>query len=183
MKPSSQNSYTAWIDGLLSAEENAQFEAALSPAALEAARRERSEHEKLGSLLRTHLTAPPMANADFFTHSILQEISRSAPASAAAVPGEGEEARFSWSFFWRLFSASAACAAISILFFVTLTAPREGATPEYYAKFVNPKPAQGISAASFHAAEENVTVLWLDGLDYVPATAMNSHTPSGGNRR
>ena len=173
MKPSSQNQYTAWIDGLLSPGENALFEAALPPQALEAARQERAENEKLGALLRTHLKAPAMPNADFFTHAILQEIGTGAPsasgasATSAATPAPfasgilpDDTARFSWGFLWRLLSASAACAVISILFFISLTAPREGAP--YYAEFVNPLPAQGISAASFGSCDENSMTITRD---------------------
>lgn len=205
MKPSSQNQYTAWIDGLLSPEESAQFEAAFSPEALATAQQDRIDVGELGNLLRTHLKAPAMKNADFFTHAILQEIASEAKEShAAAVDSrthlhtthtapENQRHRheddagfhFSWTLLWHFLSASSVCAAIATLCAIALLGTPGSGSDDYYAEFVNPKPGKGISADSFHSPEENITVLWLDGLDYVPATALNTHVPhvSGGGRR
>ena len=43
---------------------------------------------------------------------------------------------------------------------------------EYMAQFYNARTADpAVSATAFHSKKDNVTVLWLDGLDYLPETA------------
>ncbi len=158
MKPS-EETLTAWIDDALPAEEKAAFEANLPPDAEE----ERRQARELGQLLRTHLKpAPPLRNAEFFTHSVLQQI---APPVLTTAASTQQTASF-WHPFLRFFSTAAACLAIVLFLGNTLTFPSD---PDYFAFFHNLETGdESISAVAFHDQEANITVLWLEGLDYLP---------------
>lgn len=158
MKPS-EETLTAWIDDTLSPEEKVAFEANLPAHAEE----ERRQAKELGNLLRTHLKpAPPLRNAEFFTHSVLQQIDPTLVSTPAATPATSSP----WPSFFRLLWAATACLAIGFVFGNTLFAPSK---PGYFGAFHNPEAGDsGISAVAFHDDKAQITVLWLEGLDYLP---------------
>ena len=164
MKPFEER-FTAWVDGQLTGPELDEFEKEL--AARPAAAAEREEARKLGNLLRAQ-PAPPLGNADFFNHQIMERIAAGTPRVAQAVKTRG------W--FWslpRLALAGAACLAIAGGLFKTLIPPAAapGEKSKYYAQVIEAWPADpSISAITVYNPEDNVTVVWLDGLDYLPAT-------------
>lgn len=157
--------YTAWIDGQLSGEALASFEQELAdhPDALT----DRAAAHQLGTLLRTHADVPKLANADFFNLQLLQRIEAENPKPHVGAPRASSG--WSWSFA-RLAWAGAACLGLAAILYTTLipTAPPV-APSDYFAQVVEAWPADpGISATTVYNPEDNVTVLWLDGLDYVP---------------
>ncbi len=63
--------YTAWIDGQLDGPAQASFEQELARrSAAGEARADRTEAKRLHRLLTTHLQAPALTNADFFSHQL-----------------------------------------------------------------------------------------------------------------
>lgn len=157
--------FTAWVDGRLVGEELAAFEKEL--AAHPEAADERDAALKLRGLLREHPAAPVLSNADFFNLQLQQRIAAESPRARAADRG-------TWSF-WTL-PRLALAGALSLVFagvlFKTLIPPSVTYdTAPYFAQVVEAWPADpGISASTVYSPEDNVTVLWLDGLDPIPAS-------------
>ncbi len=159
MKPSEER-YTAWVDGQLPAQEAAELERELG-SALPEAEADRAAAAALGRLLRAQTPVPPMPNADFFRHQLLETIRRE---EAAAAPAEAASAP-SGIPFWRLLWATAACVAIGGLLSLSLNT---GAGGSSHARVLNARPGgPGISAVAIHSAKADATVIWLDGLDYM----------------
>jgi hypothetical protein len=153
--------YTAWIDRELSGPELAAFERELPPEAV----RDREEAQKLGGLLRGHCTAPAIGNPEFFNQRILEQIEAEAPVPAV------ERRRFRWTL-PRMAWAGACCLAISFTMYQTMVKNSLQPPPtetEYLAKILDSRTDDpDISATAFHSKDNNVTVLWLDGLGYLP---------------
>ncbi|MDD5351412.1 MAG: hypothetical protein PHQ12_14465 [Chthoniobacteraceae bacterium] len=164
--------YTAWMDGALPESERAAFEAecesrGLSPAQIEA---DRLQTLQLGGLLRRHAqatAAAPLPNPDFFNAQILRQIGAETPCPE---PERSRETSLLWPLRRLIWSGAASLGAAALLF-AALVFPalhRSGPPPEYYAQILKTAdPA--ISAVAMRPKNENVTVLWIDGLDYVPA--------------
>jgi hypothetical protein len=78
--------------------------------------------------------------------------------------------------FWslaRMAWAGAFCLALALALYKT-TIPAgapQGPDSKYFAQVVEAWPSDpSISATTVYSPEENVTVVWLDGLDYIPAS-------------
>ena len=158
--------YTAWVDGQLSGDALVAFEKEL--AAHPEAAADRTDVRKLGDLLRTHATAPALANADFFNLQLQQRIDAETPRPRV------EPARGGGAFFWpisRLIWAGAACLGLAALLYQALIpAPSVAEASTYFAQVVEAWPSDpSISATTVYNSRDNVTVLWLDGLDYMPS--------------
>lgn len=156
--------FTAYIDGQLTGPALADFEREL--AQHPDAARDAGAARKLGRLLREHPTAPSLTNPDFFNLQIQQRIAADQP----------RERRGGWS--WslpRLVWAGAACLLMAGAMFKMLipTGPQpflDEAAP-YFAQVVESWPSDpSIYASTVYNPRDNVTVLWLDGLDYIPAS-------------
>ena len=157
-----EEKYTAWIDGKLAGRELAEFERQL--AALPEAEADRTAARQLGDLLREHLPAPPLANADFFNYELMQQIDAPEPRATSRS-----------SSFWslpRMVLAGACSLALATALFFTMvpkTQQQADAGQEYVARILNARSDDpAISATAYHDHDENVTVLWLEGLDYIP---------------
>lgn len=163
--------FTAWIDGQLTGAELAAFEKELEqhPEALE----ERDGALKLRSLLREHPTAPRLTNPDFFNLQLQQRIAAETRATETPVR---EKSRFGFWTLPRLAFAGAACLAVALALGQTLLpSKREAYKSPYFAQVVEAWPADpNISAITVYDPNEDVTVLWLDGLDYIPAANLAS---------
>ena len=178
MKPF-EELYTAWIDGHLIGDELAEFERTLPDRA--AAEADRADVRRCGEFLRKHAAAPQLTNADFFSHQLLERIGADERRDRPAV-------RPSWSR-WLLSIpgvswAGAFCAVgAAIAYFgmarvdrfravaLTPTAPIQAQAETYDASIIEATPHEpGVSATSVYSPEDNMTVLWLDGLDYLPAS-------------
>ena len=167
MKPFEEQ-FTAWVDGKLSGAELAAFEKELErhPEAVE----DRANAQKLGAFLRGNPTAPKLTNEDFFNLQIQQRIAADRPRERAGEKASG------W--FWslpRLLIAGATCLLIAGVMFTTLIPSGTSVTGSdespYFAQVVESWTSEpGVSANTVYNPKDNVTVLWLDGLDYIPAS-------------
>jgi len=159
-----EENFTAWVDGQLNAEERLKFEATLG----EDAAGDKASVLMLGVLLRRHSVAPPLLNEDFFNHQLLQRIATETKTPPRARRSPWFVPRFIWA------GASSLAMALLLFHFLIPVGPQQvpAAPTEYMAQFYNARSADpGISATAFHSKKDNVTVLWLDGLDYIPETA------------
>jgi anti-sigma factor RsiW len=159
-----EEQFTAWVDGQLTGEELAAFERELAswPDALA----DRVAAQKLGALLRSQPAAPRLSNPDFFNLQLLQRIEADRPK-----PERRGKAPWFWSL-PRLAMVGAACLLVAFVLFRTtipVSSPSDAGSP-YFAQVIETWPADdSISATTVYTPEDNVTVLWLDGLDRVPA--------------
>lgn len=182
---------TAWIDGQLYGDELVAFEQELVDH--EDAMSQRANAVKLGALLREHGAAPALTNQEFFNHSLMERIESELPT---VPPDSGDVARQkTWWGLPRIFWAGAASlmAAMIILPILTpnagkqRTAEREfenslgmGASVAsdefldgsiYKAEVLEANSGDpAVSAIAVNAADKNITVVWLDGLEYIPAS-------------
>jgi hypothetical protein len=166
-----EEKYCAWIDEQLAGDELAAFEAEMRREGMDPGL-ERRAALGLGSLLRGHGRAPELANADFFNSQILREIMAEQPRAREAAPATG---LFGWSLA-RMAWVGASLVALAIALFqftVPRTPPASG--PDYVAEVLNTSPGEGVSATAFHSVRENVTVLWLDGVEYIPDDKALAH--------
>jgi hypothetical protein len=167
--------FTAWLDGRLTERERVEFEAGLDATARERAEAERSEALKLGDLLRRHAMGPVRGceglNAEVLRR-IEAEMAAEVPAeiSAEAVPmaatGDSRPlGRLVWGGLGGL-----AAAAVLFFAFVQPVLHQPGPPPEYYAQILKASTTDpAISAVAVHSEDDQATVIWIDGLDYVPA--------------
>jgi anti-sigma factor RsiW len=160
-----EEKFTAWVDGRLTGAELAAFERELEahPEALG----EREAAHDLGNLLRSHLTPAPLPNPDFFNHQILRQIH--APASVAA-PAPARRLTF-WSLPWMALSGAFLLILSTALYFTMVPNTRREVrqNKQYVQNVLNAHSDDpAITATSFHSKDDNVNVLWLDGLNYLP---------------
>lgn len=156
-----EEKYSAWLDGHLTGDERAEFEKQLGPEALA----DRDAVLKLGTMLREHYHAPPLRNADFFNHQLTQQISTPAPSTMPRPRAS----------FWtlpRMTWAAFACLAMAFAVYratVPFTPTAPPTEQEYLAQVLEARSGDPtIFATHFHSKEDNVTVLWLEGLQDVP---------------
>jgi hypothetical protein len=151
---------TAWIDGELTGDELVAFEREFGgrPQLLA----EKSAASALGELLRSQSAESRLTNADFFNHQIMERI-----RTAEAVPDRRPFftlARLAWSGALTLLVAG-----LLFHFLIPVGPQRNPSEAEYLAQVLDSHTGDpAISATAFHSAKDNVTVLWLDGLDYIP---------------
>jgi len=167
-EPSFEAQSAAWIDGSLPERERAAFEAecqrrGISPEQAEA---DRQQARQLGGLLRRHAADanPPLPHPDFFNAQLLRQIQ--------AETQRPEKAPSLWPLRRLVWGGLASLGAAALLFagLILPSLHQPGPPPEYYAQILNAQTADStISAVAMHSEEENVTVLWIDGLNYVPA--------------
>ncbi|HEX8296981.1 MAG TPA: hypothetical protein VF593_11805, partial [Chthoniobacteraceae bacterium] len=86
-------------------------------------------------------------------------------------PVKRSESRFAWPLA-RLAWAAAFCLIVAgVLFQTTIPTTPPNAPSNYFAQVVESWPADPtIFATTVYNADSNVTVLWLDGLDYIPGS-------------
>jgi len=166
-----ENDYTAWLDDALTPEELAAFEAGLEDPL--AARREKAMHQQLRRDLVAHCEAPPLESPDFFTNQVMQRVAGNRAGAGVASAGAGGRggvidwwSRLTWA-------GIGAVAAAAVLGFNMIPFGGVGVRTEYAAEVLRtevPEEEANISAVAFHAKESGLTVLWLDGLDFLPAS-------------
>lgn len=171
MKPSSfEETFTLWLDNQLSPADAEAFEKQMRERGLDPAA-ERASSEKLHRLLHENSPAPEMKHTDFFNRQLMYRIEQE--QRAAAKP-EAEPVGI-----WRLFAlprivwAGLACLLLAGVMYRTLI-PKSGPSPlevsTYFATVVDSRTFDPtISANTVYDPQDNVTVLWIDGLDYLPA--------------
>jgi hypothetical protein len=157
--------YTAWLDGALAGADLVEFEKELArhPDALA----DREAAAKLRRLLREHPTAPPLTNADFFALQIQQRIAAESHRPSAS----SSEKPALFSIFSRLAWAGVFFLMLAgISYFITVRGHHTQDT-NYFAQVVEVWPSEpGIFAETVYDPKDNLTVVWLDGLEYLPAS-------------
>ena len=171
MKPSSfEETYTLWLHRQLSPADAEAFEKQMRERGLNPAA-ERASAERLHQLLRDNSTVPEMKHADFFNRQLLYRIEQEQRESA--------EPETALAGFWRLFAlpriawAGLACLLIAGVMYKTLIPPSAPSPLEqstYFATVVDSRTFDpAVSANTVYDPRDNLTVLWIDGLDYLPA--------------
>jgi len=165
-----EEKFTAWVDGRLQGAELAAFESELEahPGALA----EKEAALEIGELLRAHHRAtPPLPNADFFNHQLLREIAASQPAAAQAAPAAPARLRPFWTLPRMALSGAFLLLLATALYFAAVPDTRRQVrqNEKYVENVLNARSDDpAITATSFHSKQDNVNVLWLDGLNYMP---------------
>ena len=160
--------YTAWLDGELPEKEQSAFELELekngeSPAAS-------AELEDFQRFFRSNSVAPSLGNVDFFHHRLSESIGSLENDVASARRQSG------WSFPRLAWFGGLSFATALVLFLAII--PKKSETHSqtaYIAQVISARSADpNISATAFQAhpsQTDDMTVVWLDGLDYVPENA------------
>jgi len=166
-----EEKWTAWIDGELTEAERIQFEASLEDRV--AAEAEKVQSHKLGALLKEQLRPAPMNNAEFFNHQLLARI-ESETHQSTADSRPVEQIRESWWTIRRLLWTGATSLAIFVVcaIFVIREQP-EPDQSQYLTQILNATVDQTVSpnatVSIFQTKQDRVTVLWVDGLQSLPA--------------
>jgi hypothetical protein len=165
-----EENLNAWLEGRLTGEELAQFEASLPE--ISEAELTKQEDRQLTALLKEHISAPAMTNQEFFNHQLLSEIERDMPATAEH---EFAEPRQSWWSISRLVWTGAASLAIFVVctFFVVQqespTSQSSYLTQITNARITDPAASPDATITMFESKEEKATVLWVEGLQSLPS--------------
>ena len=177
-----EEKFTAWVDGQLTGPELIAFEKELE--AHPDAPVEKQAALDLGDLLRTHVAAPPLRNADFFNHQLLLQIEAQQPEAARTAATPAHRPVF-WSLRRMAFSGAFLLFLATAFYFAAVPQTRREVRqnekyvsniltgryhdPNITANILNARSDDpGITATSFYSKRENVNVLWLDGLNYMP---------------
>jgi hypothetical protein len=164
-----EEKWTAWVDDEMSEAERAAFEASLDDPA--GALAEKNQARKLGALLKEELRAPAMGNEEFFHHQLRNRIAAES-ASAGQDPARAE--RKAWWTIPRLLWAGASSLAIfAVCAFFALREERAPDQSQYLTQILNARVDPGVSpyatVSIFQTKQDRVTVLWVDGLQSLPA--------------
>lgn len=160
-----EEKWTAWLDGQLSGRELVEFESSLPDLA--AAETEKREAHKLGAFLKKELGAQALRNEEFFGHQLRERIAR-----------ETEDRHRPTSTWWTVprlvWSGGTALALFVITTFVLMSQHNPGEQSEYLTHILNSRvdPAVNPNAtvSIFESKNrDNVTVLWTEGLQSLPA--------------
>jgi hypothetical protein len=120
------------------------------------------EWQKTRALLREHLTVPPLQNPDFINSRVLAEIER-ADRPRPAAPG--------FSLRWIFWSGATALLVAGLL--TAILMPREfglRSEEEFISQVVSARAeTPQLSVSKFQVPGERGVVLWVDGVDYIPA--------------
>ena len=161
-----EEKWTAWLDDQLAGEELAAFEASLPDRA--AAEAEKRDAKKLGAFLKRELSASLLTNEDFFSHQLKERIARE--------EGNRTEsgARSTWWTIPRLvWSGAAALALFVIVALVVLPGDEPAEQSQYLSQVLNARVDSGVNpnatVSMFEAKDEQVTVLWTEGLQSLPS--------------
>jgi anti-sigma factor RsiW len=164
-----EEKWTAWLDGELRGKELAEFEASLPDRA--AAEAERLEARKLGALLKDQLSARAMGNEEFFDHQLRERIERESPDESAV--GRASRPRFSWTIGRLAWSGATALALFVVCAFFVMRSKEPADQSQYLSQILNARVDPGVSpyatVSMFQTKEDKVTVLWVDGLQSLPA--------------
>ena len=163
-----EEKWTAWLDGELRGKELVEFEASLPDRA--AAEAEKLEAQKLGALLKQQLSARAMGNEDFFNHQLRERIEADQPRASG---GESRRPRFSWTIGRLVWSGATALALFVVCTFFVMRSKEPADQSQYLSQILNARVDPGMSPyatiSMFQTKEEKVTVLWVDGLQSLPA--------------
>ncbi len=164
-----EEKWTAWIDGKLDPAEAAAFEASLEDRT--SAETEKIQAHKLGALLRAALQPLPMGNEEFFHHQLRMRIAADTPPPHT---DRTSKMRESWWTIRRLLWAGAGSLAVFAVFMVAVMRQKpEPDQSQYLSQILNARVDPGVNpyatVSIFQTKQDNVTVLWVDGLKSLPA--------------
>jgi len=163
----SEEKWTAWLDGQLSGRELAEFEASFPNKA--AAEAEKAGARKLGVLLKRELGAPALRNEEFFSHQLRERIRES------SVPSAEREAKAStwWTIPRLLWTGTASLAVFLIFTIIVIRDKNPAEESQYLTQILNarvdPVVSPNATVSMFEVKQDRVTVLWTEGLQSLPA--------------
>jgi anti-sigma factor RsiW len=163
-----EEKWTAWLDGRLSDRELAEFEASLPDKV--AAEAEKAEATKLGLLLKRELGAQAMLNEEFFNHQIRERIAREST-------GESRKRRVEVSPWWTirrlLWTGTGSLAVFLVMAIFVMRDKNPAEQSQYLTQILNarvdPVVSPNATISMFETKEDQVTVLWTEGLQSLPA--------------
>ena len=161
-----EEKWTAWVDDQLTGRELEEFLASLPDRA--AAEAEKQSAKQLGSFLRKQAVA--LSNADFFNHQLRERLDRErAPARR-----EPDVVRTGWWTIRRLLWGSVTSLAVfALCTFVVLREKTPPSQSQYLTEIltyrVDPTVSPNATISMFQKKEDHVTVLWVEGLQSLPA--------------
>jgi anti-sigma factor RsiW len=161
-----EQKWTAWVDGELTGKELAEFEAGLPDKA--AADAEKRDAHKLGTLLKQELGADVLSNEEFFNHQLRERIARE-----SAIP----DRRFARSTWWTVprlaWSGAVSLALFAACALFVLREKNPGEQSQYLTQILNARVDPAVSPNAtitiFDSKDDRVTVLWVEGLQSLPA--------------
>jgi hypothetical protein len=157
-----------WLDGELTPEETARFEAMM--AADPALREEALSMKKMGEAIRAHVTMErAVPHADFFNSQIMESIAADQQAEQRARSGsKATSAAGSWLDWLRApwLYAGAAAVLVAGFFLLQNQTPRTDGHTQILSLYA---PSASVKATASYNAEADATVLILDGLEAIPA--------------
>jgi anti-sigma factor RsiW len=161
-----EEKWTAWLDGELRGKELAEFEASLPNRA--AAEAEKLDAQKLGVLLK-QLSTRAMGNEEFFNHQVRGRID-----TETATETRESSPRFpSWSIGRLVWSGATALALFLVCTFFVMRSKEPADQSQYLSQILNarvdPAVSPNATVSIFETKEDKVTVLWVEGLQSLPA--------------
>jgi hypothetical protein len=161
-----EEKWTAWIDDQLTGRELEEFLVSLPDKA--AAEAEKQSAKQLGSFLREQ--AVTLSNADFFSHQLRERLNRENDPARS----ERDAVQTGWWTIRRLLWGGITSLAVFAL--CTVLVLREK-TPSGQSQYlteiltyrVDPTVSPNATISMFQKKEDHVTVLWVDGLQSLPA--------------
>jgi hypothetical protein len=125
---------------------------------------ENDEARRLGNFLRKYAPPAPERDCSGFNAAVLQRIAAETPAPVFLPLRR---------LLWGGLGGLAAAAALFVAW-VQPALQQPGPPPEYYARILKATTSDpAISAVAVHSQQDDVTVLWIDGLDYIPSAKAN----------
>ena len=153
------------MDGKMSVGELEEFSAELSK--YPRAEAERVAVEKIGQLLRGQVV-PPMRNEDFFNEQLAQRMRVEGGES------EGREGGFlgvDWGARWRWLIWGGVVGLVVVGGLIWWAGGEVGGERGNGVEVVGLWPGDpSISASTIYDRQEKITIVWLEGLDYIPPT-------------
>ena len=112
-----------------------------------------------------------MGNEDFFNHQLRERIAREdAPEPARS---RAARPRFTWTIGRLVWSGATALALFMVCAFFVMRSKEPSDQSQYLSQILNARVDPGVSpyatVSMFQAKEDKVTVLWVDGLQSLPA--------------
>jgi hypothetical protein len=163
-----EEKWTAWLDDELRGDELSEFETSLPDRA--AAESEKRDARKLGAFLKEQLQAPAMGNEEFFHHQLRERIGRE--SSAAAAPEKTQQSSL-WPLGRLVWVGATALALFSVCTFFIMREKTPSDQSQYLTQILNARvdPAMSPNAtiSMFESKEDKVTVIWVEGLQTLPA--------------
>ena len=161
-----EEKWTAWIDDQLTGRELEEFLVSLPDKA--AAEAEKRSAKQLGSFLREQ--AVTLSNADFFSHQLRERLNRENDPARS----ERDAVQTGWWTIRRLLWGGITSLAVFALCTVVVLREKTPSTQSQYLTEIltyraDPTVSPNATISMFQKKEDHVTVLWVDGLQSLPA--------------